>query len=74
MAVIRDMLGKMEAEHKTKLEQLHSMQEQHRCPSSFYKCYYYYYPCNFDLNLCILPISVAAQMLQKWPDLLVELV
>ncbi|XP_031438307.1 SCY1-like protein 2 isoform X2 [Clupea harengus] len=30
MAVIRDMLGKMEAEHKTKLEQLHSMQEQHR--------------------------------------------
>lgn len=32
MAVIRDMLSRMEAEHKTKLEQLHSMQEQQRCP------------------------------------------
>ncbi|XP_069020908.1 SCY1-like protein 2 isoform X1 [Embiotoca jacksoni] len=30
MAVIRDMLGRMEAEHKTKLEQLHVMQEQQR--------------------------------------------
>uniref|UniRef100_A0AAY5EUD8 Protein kinase domain-containing protein n=1 Tax=Electrophorus electricus TaxID=8005 RepID=A0AAY5EUD8_ELEEL len=30
MAVIRDMLSRMEAEHKTKLEQLHSMQEQQR--------------------------------------------
>ncbi|KAF5907975.1 SCY1-like protein 2 isoform X2, partial [Clarias magur] len=30
MAVIRDMLTRMEAEHKTKLEQLHSMQEQQR--------------------------------------------
>ncbi|TRY58406.1 hypothetical protein DNTS_018489 [Danionella cerebrum] len=30
MAVIKDMLSRMEAEHKTKLEQLHVMQEQHR--------------------------------------------
>ncbi|TNN28431.1 SCY1-like protein 2 [Liparis tanakae] len=30
MAVIRDMLSRMEAEHKTKLEQLHVMQEQQR--------------------------------------------
>ncbi|XP_063072861.1 SCY1-like protein 2 [Engraulis encrasicolus] len=30
IAVIRDMLGKMEVEHKTKLEQLHVMQEQQR--------------------------------------------
>ncbi|KAL4658400.1 SCY1-like protein 2 isoform X3 [Arapaima gigas] len=30
MAVIRDMLTRMEAEHKTKLEQLHVMQEQQR--------------------------------------------
>lgn len=30
MAVIRDMLGRMETEHKTKLEQLHVMQEQQR--------------------------------------------
>lgn len=30
MAVIREMLNRMEAEHKTKLEQLHSMQEQQR--------------------------------------------
>ncbi|XP_015256380.1 PREDICTED: SCY1-like protein 2 isoform X1 [Cyprinodon variegatus] len=30
MLVIRDMLNRMEAEHKTKLEQLHIMQEQHR--------------------------------------------
>ncbi|XP_048886865.1 SCY1-like protein 2 isoform X2 [Brienomyrus brachyistius] len=30
MAVIRDMLNRMEAEHKTKLEQLHIMQEQQR--------------------------------------------
>ncbi|KAM6985680.1 SCY1-like protein 2 [Aplochiton taeniatus] len=30
MVVIRDMLSRMEAEHKTKLEQLHAMQEQHR--------------------------------------------
>uniref|UniRef100_A0A8C5N8Q8 Protein kinase domain-containing protein n=1 Tax=Gouania willdenowi TaxID=441366 RepID=A0A8C5N8Q8_GOUWI len=31
MAVIREMLNRMEAEHKTKLEQLHVMQEQQRC-------------------------------------------
>lgn len=30
MMVIRDMLTRMETEHKTKLEQLHIMQEQHR--------------------------------------------
>ncbi|KAM4523130.1 SCY1-like protein 2 isoform 2-T2 [Fundulus diaphanus] len=30
MMVIRDMLNRMEAEHKTKLEQLHIMQEQQR--------------------------------------------
>ncbi|XP_047431548.1 SCY1-like protein 2 isoform X2 [Mugil cephalus] len=30
MVVIREMLGRMEAEHKTKLEQLHVMQEQQR--------------------------------------------
>ncbi|XP_055046241.1 SCY1-like protein 2 isoform X2 [Misgurnus anguillicaudatus] len=30
MAVIKDMLTRMEAEHKTKLEQLHVMQEQQR--------------------------------------------
>ncbi|KAI7792012.1 putative SCY1-like protein 2 [Triplophysa rosa] len=30
MSVIKDMLSRMEAEHKTKLEQLHVMQEQHR--------------------------------------------
>ncbi|XP_028305534.1 SCY1-like protein 2 isoform X2 [Gouania willdenowi] len=30
MAVIREMLNRMEAEHKTKLEQLHVMQEQQR--------------------------------------------
>ncbi|XP_047245875.1 SCY1-like protein 2 isoform X1 [Girardinichthys multiradiatus] len=30
IAVIRDMLSRMEAEHKTKLEQLHVMQEQQR--------------------------------------------
>ncbi|MGH0173648.1 UNVERIFIED_CONTAM: hypothetical protein FKN15_065739 [Acipenser sinensis] len=30
MAVIKDMLNRIEAEHKTKLEQLHIMQEQHR--------------------------------------------
>lgn len=30
MAVIREMLSRMEAEHKTKLEQLHVMQEQQR--------------------------------------------
>ena len=31
MAVIREMLSRMETEHKTKLEQLHLMQEQQRC-------------------------------------------
>uniref|UniRef100_A0A3P9HTP1 SCY1 like pseudokinase 2 n=1 Tax=Oryzias latipes TaxID=8090 RepID=A0A3P9HTP1_ORYLA len=30
MVVIREMLNRMEAEHKTKLEQLHAMQEQQR--------------------------------------------
>lgn len=30
MMVIRDMLSRMETEHKTKLEQLHVMQEQQR--------------------------------------------
>ncbi|KAM3858820.1 SCY1-like protein 2 [Diretmus argenteus] len=30
MVVIREMLSRMEAEHKTKLEQLHAMQDQHR--------------------------------------------
>lgn len=30
MMVIKDMLSRMEAEHKTKLEQIHSMQEQQR--------------------------------------------
>ncbi|XP_068163107.1 SCY1-like protein 2 isoform X1 [Antennarius striatus] len=30
MVVIRDMLSRMETEHKTKLEQLHLMQEQHK--------------------------------------------
>uniref|UniRef100_A0A1A8I267 SCY1-like 2 n=1 Tax=Nothobranchius kuhntae TaxID=321403 RepID=A0A1A8I267_NOTKU len=30
MVVIREMLSRMEAEHKTKLEQLHAMQEQQR--------------------------------------------
>lgn len=30
MAVIKDMLNKLEAEHKTKLEQLHMMQEQQK--------------------------------------------
>lgn len=35
MLVIRDMLGRMEAEHKTKLEQLHIMQEQQRFPFKF---------------------------------------
>lgn len=35
MVVIRDMLSRMEAEHKTKLEQLHAMQEQQRCLSQF---------------------------------------
>ncbi|XP_062339515.1 SCY1-like protein 2 isoform X2 [Osmerus eperlanus] len=30
MLVIREMLSRMEAEHKTKLEQLHAMQEQQR--------------------------------------------
>lgn len=34
MAVIREMLNRMEAEHKTKLEQLQSMQEQQRCQIS----------------------------------------
>uniref|UniRef100_A0AAZ3S8S2 Protein kinase domain-containing protein n=1 Tax=Oncorhynchus tshawytscha TaxID=74940 RepID=A0AAZ3S8S2_ONCTS len=36
MAVIKDMLTRMEAEHKTKLEQLHSMQEQQRYPSNHF--------------------------------------
>lgn len=31
MVVIREMLSRMETEHKTKLEQLHIMQEQQRC-------------------------------------------
>lgn len=35
MVVIRDMLSRMENEHKTKLEQLHIMQEQQRCLSHF---------------------------------------
>ncbi|XP_018412132.1 PREDICTED: SCY1-like protein 2 isoform X2 [Nanorana parkeri] len=30
MAVVKEMLSKLEAEHKTKLEQLHSMQEQQK--------------------------------------------
>lgn len=30
MVVIREMLTRMESEHKTKLEQLHIMQEQQR--------------------------------------------
>ena len=30
MVMIREMLSRMEAEHKTKLEQLHAMQEQQR--------------------------------------------
>lgn len=30
MVVIRDMLTRMETEHKSKLEQLHLMQDQHR--------------------------------------------
>uniref|UniRef100_A0A8C5N438 SCY1 like pseudokinase 2 n=1 Tax=Leptobrachium leishanense TaxID=445787 RepID=A0A8C5N438_9ANUR len=30
MSVIKDMLGKLESEHKTKLEQLHIMQEQQK--------------------------------------------
>uniref|UniRef100_A0AAZ3S7Z0 Protein kinase domain-containing protein n=1 Tax=Oncorhynchus tshawytscha TaxID=74940 RepID=A0AAZ3S7Z0_ONCTS len=36
MAVIKDMLTRMEAEHKTKLEQLHSMQEQQRYQSNHF--------------------------------------
>jgi len=39
MAVIKDMLSRMESEHKTKLEQLHIMQEQQRCHVN----YYYYF-------------------------------
>lgn len=35
MMVIRDMLSRMETEHKTKLEQLHVMQEQQRSPFLF---------------------------------------
>uniref|UniRef100_A0A672Q523 Protein kinase domain-containing protein n=1 Tax=Sinocyclocheilus grahami TaxID=75366 RepID=A0A672Q523_SINGR len=39
MAVVKEMLNRVEAEHKTKLEQLHIMQEQQRCHfSSFLKC------------------------------------
>lgn len=30
ICVIRDMLNRLEAEHKTKLEQLHVMQEQQK--------------------------------------------
>ncbi|XP_069760475.1 SCY1-like protein 2 isoform X2 [Narcine bancroftii] len=40
MGVIKEMLSKLEAEHKTKLEQLHSLQEQQRSmdlPSQFSK-------------------------------------
>lgn len=41
MVVIRDMLTRMESEHKTKLEQLHVMQEQQRCLSQFKTTLYY---------------------------------
>lgn len=42
MMVIRDMLSRMEAEHKTKLEQLHVMQEQQRCLSLFIYIYIFF--------------------------------
>lgn len=41
MVVIRDMLSRMESEHKTKLEQLHALQEQQRCLSQFKITLYY---------------------------------
>lgn len=39
MAVIREMMNRMEAEHKTKLEQLHIMQEQQRCHFNYFSVY-----------------------------------
>lgn len=42
MMVIRDMLSRMEAEHKTKLEQLHVMQEQQRCLSLIVNNFFYF--------------------------------
>lgn len=42
MMVIRDMLSRMEAEHKTKLEQLHVMQEQQRCLSLIVNNVFYF--------------------------------
>lgn len=41
MMVIRDMLSRMEAEHKTKLEQLHAMQEQQRCLSLIINMFFF---------------------------------
>ncbi len=42
MAVIKEMLNRMEAEHKTKLEQLHIMQEQQRCYFSYFSVHCVY--------------------------------
>ncbi len=49
MAVIKEMLNRMEAEHKTKLEQLHIMQEQQRCHFSSFSvhCVYGFLKCSF---------------------------
>lgn len=43
MMVIRDMLSRMEAEHKTKLEQLHAMQEQQRCLSLLISLFFFFF-------------------------------
>lgn len=55
MAVIKEMLNRMEAEHKTKLEQLHIMQEQQRFGFSYFSvhCVYSFLKCNI-LNKKIL--------------------
>lgn len=54
MMVIRDMLSRMEAEHKTKLEQLHVMQEQQRCLSIITIIIIIFFAIDSIFSLCLI--------------------
>lgn len=59
MAVIKDMLSRMESEHKTKLEQLHIMQEQQRCYFNYFSIY------SSFLTGCLINKIILILMLQE---------
>lgn len=61
MAVIKDMLSRMEVEHKTKLEQLHIMQEQQRCHFSYFSIH----SVHSFLKGCLINKKILILMLQE---------